>query len=168
MPDLTGHPTRVEPSTSHQPGAVSSSNKRGARRHARDFSRTSITREDRVSLSGRSTPRGPNVDKDLPRIPLMSTGLWDAKPLSVSSEVVASSPTLSHPPLPVSQNLKHAATTEAQRIATRYRRRYGSLEALRSEVIYPPELEVSSCLILDIFLISLRMLRTTSAPSGNK
>jgi len=150
--------TRVPSSPSRQPRAVSSSNERRARRHARDFSHTSITiYTGDVSSSGRSTPWGPDTNKDLPRIPSTSTELWSTEPITVSSEVAASpatSPALNHPPLPVSEGLKRTAPTEAQRIAARYRRRYGSLEALRSEVLCPPKLEVSPFLMSDTFIVS--------------
>jgi len=151
MPGFTGHTIRVSSSAGGQLRAVSSSNETTCR-YTRDFSPTSITYAGDVSSSGRSTPRGPDINKDLPRIPSTSTGLWDAKPVTVSSEIMASPvipSTPSLPPLPVLRNLKRTAVTEAQKIAARYRRRYGSLEALRSEVYRPPKLEVSSCLVLD-------------------
>lgn len=151
-----GHTACVSPPVYRQPGAVDSSNERRTRRHARDFSHVTITYTGDISSSSRSTPREPNVEKELPRIPSTSTGLWDAEPATVSSEMMTSPviSTSSLPPLPVSQNLRRMPTTEAQKIAARYRRRYGSLEALRSEVSYPPKLKVSSFLVSVTLLVS--------------
>ena len=150
MSSFTGYPTSASPSPGRKSRVVSSSNERGIRQHATDFSQTSIIHEGDISLSGRSTPRGPNIGKDLPRIPSTSTGLWGTEPQTISSEMMASpvtSPTPTRSLFPASQPLKRTVTTEAQKIAARYRRRYGSLKALRSEVVCPPRLEVSSYLI---------------------
>lgn len=127
MSGFVGHSTRTSPLSGRKPGVVGSSNERRTRRHARDFSITSITCAGDVSSSSSSILQAPDIEKDLPRIP---------------------SSTRSLPPVPVSQNLRRTPTTEAQIIAAQYRRRRGSLEALRSEVWCPPELEVSSFLIL--------------------
>lgn len=142
-----GHRTRIPPPAIYQHRTVGSNNERTTRQYARGFSRTSSTNND--PLPGCSTLRGPDVNKDLPRIPSTSAGPWDAESIMASSDTVASlepSPALSHPLLPASRNLTLMATTEAQKIAARYRRRRGSLEALRSEVIRLPQLEVSFCL----------------------
>lgn len=145
MSDSTGHSTRASSLASPHPRAAGTTNE------------SSITYVGDVSSSCRSTPRGPNIDKDLPRIPSTSTGLWNVKSVTASSEMMASpmtSPTPDLPPLPVPQNLKRTATTEAQKIAAQYRQRYGSLEALRSEVSCPPRLEVSSRLVSDTPFVS--------------
>lgn len=161
MPDMSGftsHTIRISPPARRQPGAVSSSSERKARRHARDFSHTSIVFTGDVSSSDRSAPRGPDIEKKLPRIPSTSTELWDTEPVTLSSEAMTSLVTYptpkNLPPLPISQNLRRTATTEAQKIAARYRRRYGSLEALRSEISCPPKQEVSSFPVSDTLLLS--------------
>ncbi|KAF9647696.1 hypothetical protein BDM02DRAFT_2529030 [Thelephora ganbajun] len=144
MSSLTNRTTLVSSSASRQPRVVNPSNERRTRRHTRDFSHTSTTYAGDVSLSGRSTPREPDIDKDLPRIPSTSTELWGTEPVTVLSETMASavtSPTLGPPPLSASQNLKRIAATEAQQIAAQYLRRCGSLEALRSGVSCPSRLE---------------------------
>ena len=145
MSGFTGHSTRASLPAGHKPRSVGSSKERTTRRHARDFSLTSVTPVDHVSLSGRPTSLGPDINKDLPRIP---------------------SPTPSHPLTPGSQNLRQITTTEAQDIAAQYLRRHGSSEVLRNEARCLPTLEVSSCLILVIFLISLRTSWLTSATCG--
>ena len=156
MPGPTGHTTCVSPPVFRQPGAVGSSEEKRTRRHARDFSHTGITCAGDISSSSRSTPRGSDVEKELPRIPSTSTELWDTEPVTVSSEMMASPVTSipSLPPLLVPQNLRRTPTTEAQKIAARYRRRYGSLEALRSEISCPPKLEVSSFPVPGTLLVS--------------
>jgi len=171
MSSFTSHAARVS-SSGRQPRVADSSNEMTCR-HARYFSPTGITYVGDVSSSGRPTPRRPDINKDLPRIPSTPTGLWDTKLVTVSSEIMASSMTPSTPslpPLPVPRTLKRTAVTEAQKIATRYRRRYGSSEALpsRSEVSCPLKLEVSSRLVLDIPPVPPPMARVTSAPCGSE
>jgi hypothetical protein len=156
MSDPTGHATRVPPPICRQPGPVGSSNERRTRRHARDFSHTGITCTGNVPSPSRSTPPGPDVEKELPATPSTSTGLWDTEPAT-------STPSL--PPLPVVQKLGRTQITEAQKIAARYRRHYGSLNALRSGVSCPPNLEVSSFLVSRLPLsFSPRISWITSAP----
>lgn len=155
MSGTAGHTTRVSRPVCRQP--MGSSDEKRTRRYARDFSQINITYTGDISSSGRSTQRGPDVEKDLPRIPSTSTGLWDADPVTVSSEMMASpvtSPEPSLPPLPGSKNLRRTPTTEAQKIAARYRRRGGSSEVPQSEVSCPPKLEVSPFLVLVILVLS--------------
>jgi hypothetical protein len=152
MSGFAGPSTHISPSAGRQPRAVDPSDERRIRRNARDSPRTSIPHVGDTSLPGRSTPRRPDIDKDLPRIPSTSSGPRHTKPMTMSSEVTTSavtSPTLGLPTLPISPNLKRTAVTEAQKIASRYLRRHGSLEALRNEIVYPPMREVSFCLISD-------------------
>lgn len=169
MPGAAGRATRVSSSIGHQPGVVGSSNERGTHRHAKVLPRIGIIRKDDVPSSGRSTLSGPCIEKDLPRIPSTSTGLWDTEPATVSSEMMDSPATSSTPSPPsylVSQNLRQIPTTEAQRIAAQYRRRYGSPGALRSEVSYPENLQVSCLLISRPFSLPTYLV-TTSASWGS-
>ena len=145
---------------------MNSSNERTNRRHAKDHSFTSTTSIRDVSPSGCSTSLGPDIYKDLPRIPSTSTGLWDTDPMTVLSEVMAppvTSPTPNHPPLPVSQNLRKIVTTVAQEIAAGHVR-HGPLEVLQNEVPCLPMLEVSIYLISCTLLVSPRTPWMTSAP----
>jgi hypothetical protein len=167
MPGAAGHATRVS-SIDHQPRVVGPSNERGTRGHANELPHIAIICKSDVPSAGRSTPSGPDIDKDLPRIPSTSTGLWGTEPATVSSEMMASlvaAPTPSPLSYPTSQNLRRIPTTEAQRIAAQYRRRYGSLEALKSEVFYPNDLRVSSFLISLPFSLPIYFV-ITSATCG--
>ena len=158
MPGVAGRATRVSPSIGHQPRAVGSSNETGARGHAKDLPHIGIVCKGDVPSASHSTPSAPDIDKDLPRIPSTSTGLWGTEPATISSEMIDSllkSPTPSPQSYPVSQNLRRIPTTEAQRIAAQYRRRYGSLEALKSEISYPNNLRVSSFLISHPFSLPI-------------
>ena len=83
-----------------------------------------------------------NCDKDLPRIPTTST-------VSTFTEMGSptASPIVACPPLPVPshQVYKRTPITEAQRIANRYRQRYGgSLDLLENATIFEQgDLDVS-------------------------
>jgi len=95
--------TRVPPPVCRQPGTIDSNKERRARRHAIDFSRTHITYTGDISSSGCSTPQGPDIEKELPGIPLTSGGFWDTEPATVSSDMMApsvtSAPSLPPPPI---------------------------------------------------------------------
>lgn len=166
MPGFANHTTRVSSSVGRQHRAVVPSYER-TRHHAIGLSRTNATCTDDVSSSGRSIPREPDAEKDLPRIPSTSTELWGTEPATMSSEMAVSpaiSPTPGLRSHAVPQNLRRTPTTEAQKIVARYHRRHDSLEALRSEVFCSQNLEVSS-LISDTLLVSLiDLVDMTSAP----
>ena len=169
MPGVAGRATRVSSSIGHQPRVVGSSNETRTRGRAKDLPHISVIRKGDVPSAGRSTPSGPDIEKDLPRIPSTSTGLWGTEPATISSEMTDSllTPSTPSPPsYPVSQNLRRFPATEAQRIAAQYRRRYGSLEALKSEVFYPNNLQVSSFLISLPFSVPI-YLAITSASCGS-
>ena len=85
--------TLVSPPVCRQPRTVDSNKERRARRHAIDFSRTHITYAGDISSSGCSTPQGPDIEKELPGIPLTSTGFWDTEPATVPCDMMASSVT---------------------------------------------------------------------------
>ena len=167
MPGFAGHPTRTSPSAGHNPGATNSRNERTIRRHVKDLSLTSATSIGDVSLSGCSTSLGPDIDKDLPRIPSTSTALWDTDQMTVLSEMMVSpviSPAPNYPPLPFYQSFRRIAITEAQD-TTAQSICYGSLEILQNEVPCPPMLEVSTYLISDTLLAPPRTPWMASHPS---
>jgi hypothetical protein len=76
-------------------------------------------------------PPPPVPEKDLPRIPSTSTGLWDRDVVSVKTDMMGyltASPIVGCPPPPVPSYhvYERAPITEAQRIAAEYRQRHRS------------------------------------------
>ena len=114
--------TRVSPPVCCQPGTVDSNKERRARRRAIDFSRTNITYTGNISSSGCSTPRGPDIEKELPGIPLTSTGVCDTETATVPSDVMVSSVTSapSLPPLSVSLQAHQSEVSCLQTLEVRF------------------------------------------------
>lgn len=95
------------------------------RRYGGDFSHLPpvLLESDRPPL--------PVPEKDLPRIPSTSTGLWEREAVSVKTDMMGyltASPIVGCPPPPAPSYrvYERAPVTEAQRIAAEYRRRHRS------------------------------------------
>ena len=147
---------RVSLPTARRRVAGSFTDEHKARRHAGDFSHLApiLLESDRL----------PDCDKDLPRIPSTSTGLWGSEAVSVFTTTTGSltaSPIVGRPSLPVPSHrvYERAPVTEAQRIAAQYRQRHrSSLNALQN-------IEIPGQITLNVSTDPLESLVHASPPS---
>lgn len=98
-----------------------------ARRHAGDFTHLAPI----LPESGRLLSPVPDYDKDLPRIPSTSTGLWGTEAATILTEQMCSSMAFSltdfaRLPNPSHRAYERVPITEAQKIAAQYRQRHQS------------------------------------------
>lgn len=117
--------TRISPLSFRRPGAGTLGDEHRSRRHGGDFSHLAPI----LPESDRSPSPAPGYNKDLPRIPSTSTGLWGGEAVSILTEAIGSltaSPIPGCPPLPVPSHhaYERVPITEAQQIAVQYRRRF--------------------------------------------
>ena len=104
------------------------------RRYAGDFSHLSP-----IDLGIHFSP---DYNKDLPRIPSTSTGLWDSEAVTVFTSLsgtLTTSPNAGCPPPPVPSPdaYQQVPLTEAQQIAAQYRRRHrSSSDVLQNSAIF--------------------------------
>ena len=125
MSGVAGTFVRVSPPIGRRRKAGILNDELRARRHGGDFSHLAPI----IPESDRSPSLVPDYDKDLPRIPSTSTGLWGDEVVTVSTEMMGSptaSPTVGCPPslAPSRQVHERVLITEAQHIATQYQQRY--------------------------------------------
>lgn len=138
MPGVARTPNRVSHPTGRRLGGGILSDEHKARRNAGDFSCFApiLPENDRP-------PSTPDHDKDLPRIPSTSTGLWGDEAVTVLTGAMgslATSPIVGCPPLPVPSHSAHerVSITEAQQIVVQYRQRLPSSLIQNSRVSENP------------------------------
>ena len=147
MPGVPRTFVRVPSPTGHGGRARILSDEVRARRRGGDFSHLAPI----LPESSHPPPLVPDYDKDLPRIPSTSTGLWgdDAVTVSISTEMMGSpptSPTVGCPllPVPSRHTCEREPITEAQQIVAQYRQRH------RSSLDAPENTKVSKRAVLGV------------------
>jgi len=134
MSGISRTSTRVSHRTGRRPRTGTLGDEHRSRRYGGDFSHLAPI----LPESDRSPSPAPDYNKDLPRIPSTSTGLWGREAVSILTEAIGSltaSPIPGCPPLPVPSHhtYERVPITESQQIAAQYRQRFrSSLNDLQS------------------------------------